>query len=150
MSAAVVEEDGLGQLVLLGQRKNEGLQQGLAQLLRTLSHLVGRDGHYRVGAGVGGADRGFRLGLDRLAHREEDAVLPLAQLLCGGLTALLFGHFRQVLDGDLVVHQHLHLACASQRGDGFLCLDHGQRAGVSSGIHSQHDFSFLSYVLSQG
>ena len=31
--AAVIEEDRLGQLVLLGQGEHEGLEQGLAQLL---------------------------------------------------------------------------------------------------------------------
>ena len=112
MRTAVIEEDGLGQLVLLGQREDKSLQQGLAQLLSTLAHLVGREDHHRIGAGVRGAGRCFLFFCRRLTHGEQDAVFPLGQLFGGRPVAFLLGHFGEVLDGDLVVHEHFDFACA--------------------------------------
>ena len=64
------------------------------------------------------------------AHREPDAVLPFGQLLRAGAIALLLRHLGQVLDGDLIVHQNLHLACTVQLSNGSFGLDHRQRAGI--------------------
>ena len=77
----------------------------LAQLLSALAHLVGREDHHRIGAGVRGADRSFLFFCRRLTHGEQDAVFPLGQLFGGRPVAFLLGHFGEVLDGDLVVHE---------------------------------------------
>ena len=54
--AAVIEQNSLGQLVLLGQRKYKGLEQGLTQLLAAFAHRGRGNRNHRIGAGIGGAD----------------------------------------------------------------------------------------------
>ena len=55
-SAAVIEQNRLGQLVLLRQGKHERLEQGLAQLLGPGTHSVCANGHHGIRAGVRHAD----------------------------------------------------------------------------------------------
>ena len=72
-------------------------------------------GFYSLGTLAGavrGAGRCFLFFCRRLTHGEQDAVFPLGQLFGGRPVAFLLGHFGEVLDGDLVVHEHFDFACA--------------------------------------
>ena len=69
------------------------------------------------------------------AHREQNAVLPLRQFLGLGRITLLLGHLGQVLDGDLVIHEDLHLTGTVQFGNGLLGFDNRKRASIPACIN---------------
>ena len=140
---AVIEQNRLGQLVLLRQGKHERLEQGLAQLLGPGTHSVCANGHHGVRAGVRHADGRGLFSRRGLPNGKQHSVFPFGQLFGAVLITLLLGHLGQVLHGDLVVHQNFHLTSTLQLRNSALGLDDRQRAGVSSCINMSHNrFSF--------
>ena len=153
LGAAVIEQHGRGQLLLLHHGKNEGLHELVAQLVVAAAHAVGVDGNDELAlAGAGVAKSGTVLLGVRNCHgtggRDNHVPLGVRDLLDRGRATLLLRHLGDVLDGRLVVDRGHDSALAIELLEGLERLDDGQRAGIAHGI----DFNLgrHSYILSKG
>ena len=143
LGAAVIEQHGRGQLLLLRHGKDKRLHELVAQLVVATAHAIGVDGNDEFAlAGVGVAESGTVLLGVRNGHgtggRDGHVPLGVRDLLDRGRAALLLRHLGDVLDGGLVIDRGHDGALAIELLQGFERLDDGQRAGIAHGI----DFNF--------
>ena len=141
-SAAVVEQNGAGQLLLLGQGKQEALQQHPAQGVVSLAHVVGGDHHHGVLGPFGGNGADAVGGIGQLGSGlggDGDPEAVFRQLLRFDGAALALGQTGQILHGDAVIHQSLHGAGTGQSLQSLQGLDHRNGAGVAYGVDLDHD-----------
>ena len=100
----------------------------------------GNDDHDLFLRGGDGAEACLVAGLlDRFASGERNAVFLFRALFRLDRAALVFCKARQILDGDLVVDQHLDRSRAVQLLQRVHRLNDGQRAGVAQRIDLNHD-----------
>lgn len=148
-SAAVVEQQGPGQLLLLGQGEQEALQQHPAQGLAPLAHVVGGDDHHGVFGlfrGDGAQSVGGLRQLGPLLGGDHHPEAVFCQLFGLNGAALALGQAGEILHGDAVIHQGLHGAGALQALQGLEGLDHRDGAGVAHGVDLDHDRFLLIFI----
>ena len=141
--SAVIEKNGFRQVVLLGQGKCKCLQKRLSKFLTALAHLI--IGNHNHGIGTAVRNTGFASGsclrfflFCLFTHRKDNLIFLIRQLLCTALIALLLCHFRQILNCNLIIHQHFHLTGTLQFRDRLFGFYNGQWACVTTGINFQH------------
>ena len=143
LGAAVVEQHGRGQLLLLRHGKDKRLHELVAQHVVATAHAVGVDGNDELALAGAGITEGSAILLG-IGHgngargRHGHVPLGVRNLLDRGRAAFLLRHLGDVLDGGLVVDRGHHSTLAIKLLQSFERLDDGQRAGIAHGI----DFNF--------
>ena len=137
----------MGSLSCWVSERIKSLQQGLAQLLSTLAHLVGREDHHRIGAGVRGAGRCFLFFCRRLTHGEQDAVFPLGQLFGGRPSSFCWAILVRFWTAISLSTSTSTSPAPFSSAIAFFAFTTGSGQASPSGINFQHSFPSLSYVL---
>ena len=145
--AGVVKQDRRGQRLLLREREQERLEQGSAELLVPLAHVVGRDdddGLFLRRRGSAG-DRLLLRQLRALRRGDGDAVFGVRDRLDLDAAALALGQPSEILHRRFIVDQRLHAPRAAERLQRPQRLHDRQRAGLPHRIDPDHNPS--SFVL---